>query len=665
MIILSACMLSCLLLSGIAVFAGLNVYRSASALASSGLHQLEAGLSQLKAVPTGAAKPSDVTLAKQDFAAAYSDFTQLSNELHGIPGGGTFVPIFGAKLASAARLLPLAIDGARAGMLGSDALNVLLTGLSDPLNSTSPGITQDGLNTISADLAQIAQMFTTDTARVNALQPSDLQLDSRLGPAVAAFRKQLPQIQQYLQDAQNFVQVAPLLLGVGKPANYLVEVLDSTELRPGGGFIGNCGTLTLSGGRLDSVHITDVDLLDRPYEFAGGTEPPSPPWFLASRTLGLRDSNVEADFPTDARRAEQLYQQEATTPPISSSAICGQARAVPSSQLQGVIAITPWMIQRALAITGPISVPEVTDPNYPACNQPITASNLVGCIHHYQLGPGSGSDKIPDPGSLSSQRKKFTGYLFQHFIARVKQIMSTKRPQFVQLLLNSVRDKDLEIFLNPAAGETILQHYHLAATVESPSSDSLFVIDANIIGSKANDFITYTLQDNVTIDASGNAVHQATLTYSWPVSAAATANNVYADPVAKNFYRDYVRVYVPPNAVLHGQSGWDFQGISKAYGRAVFAGFFSMYYGTTEKITLTWTVPNVATSTGGIWQYQELVQRQAGVYAGWHTTLQFSLPSCAKLSGTPIEVKQTGAQSLVAQWQLVSDTTIAASYTCS
>ena len=109
------------------------------------------------------------------------------------------------------------------------------------------------------------------TAQINTLTPSDLSLDPRLGPGITQFREQLPKLQQMMQDAKTFLGAGPTVLGVGTPTTYLVTVMDSTEIRPGGGFIGNYGTMTISGGRLSGVNITDVDLLDRPFEAPGAT----------------------------------------------------------------------------------------------------------------------------------------------------------------------------------------------------------------------------------------------------------------------------------------------------------------------------------------------------------------------------------------------------------
>ena len=111
----------------------------------------------------------------------------------------------------------------------------------------------------------------------------------------------------------------------------------STELRPGGGFLGSYGIATLSGGRLTSAHITDTYLFDNAFKATGHTIPlpPTYSWFDIAPYWSLRDSNLEADFPTTARYAEENYLREGGKVPI-----------------QGVIAITPAFIEQALDITG-------------------------------------------------------------------------------------------------------------------------------------------------------------------------------------------------------------------------------------------------------------------------------------------------------------------------
>src|SRR5205807_318033 len=85
--------------------------------------------------------------------------------------------------------------------------------------------------------------------------------------------------------------------------------LDSTELRPGGGSIGNYGIATISGGRLTAAHITDTHLIDNAFTARGHSiaYPSAYSWDnLSHKSWSLHDSNLDADFPTAAHYAEHF-----------------------------------------------------------------------------------------------------------------------------------------------------------------------------------------------------------------------------------------------------------------------------------------------------------------------------------------------------------------------
>jgi hypothetical protein len=222
------------------------------------------------------------------------------------------VPRAGTLLGAASRLVPLAIAGSQAGVVGCQLLESLVGDLHTLSTTQGKGLTIDNLMLLSQKFLVFARAFNAVVIQARQVKSSDLQLDSRLGPLFASFQKQIPTVEKLLSEASQALSLAPSLLGISSPANYLLEVLDSTELRPGGGFIGSYGVVDISGGRLVSSPITDTTLLDRPFEDAGGTIPfpPAYTWFDIAPTWSLRDSNLDADFPTAARYAEQNYKKE-------------------------------------------------------------------------------------------------------------------------------------------------------------------------------------------------------------------------------------------------------------------------------------------------------------------------------------------------------------------
>ncbi|HCI79617.1 MAG TPA: hypothetical protein DHW02_08000, partial [Ktedonobacter sp.] len=182
-----------------------------------------------------------------------------------------------------------------------------------------------------------------------------------------------------------------------------------------------------------------------------------------------------------------------------------------------------------------------------------------------------------------------------------------------------VRTKDLQLYFNNSSAETMLHLAHVDDTIASPSGDSLMVVDANVSPNKANSFIQNTMSDQITIDAQGNAVHSTTLTYAWTIPGID-----YGNPL----YRDYVRIYVPPDAVLNQESGLARQSVTSAFGRKVLGGFLYLSYSQKDSITLNWTVPHVAVKDAqGMWHYQDEIQRQAGILRTM--SVQITLPDKA------------------------------------
>jgi Protein of unknown function (DUF4012) len=606
-------------------------YQKDLSLAQAGVQHLRTAETLLKALPENPFNSQSVSQARGEFADAFAAFSQINNDLKSLPGISTSLPVYGSRLDAALHLLPVAIELSQVGVIGCASLNLLISRLHDPLSTGTQGIAVADFSVIEGNFHRIEAALTTAFGQINRLTPEDLQVDPRLGKAFATFRTDIPQLQTWLQTIDNLLPIVPTLLGIGTPANYLIEVLDSTELRPGGGFIGNYGLATFSGGRLTAAHITDTYLLDDAYAAAGHTipYPPAYSWFdLAQGSWSFRDSNLDADFPTVARYAELNYAREGGNAPV-----------------QGVIAITPSFIEQALEITGPIEVPEY--------HETVTAQNLVDLIHYYQLSQESEGGDIPSPDGHSSLRKHFTELLAEHFLARVRQVSSSALPKFAQLIISSLRSKDVQIYLNPASAEDVLQTYRLNSAIQAPSGDSLFVVDANISPNKANRLITNTLSDQVTIDARGNAIHRTTISYAWVGQGQSYGSNVY---------RDYVRVYAPRDSALQEQDGWQPRGTSQAFGREVWAGFVTLSYSQVATITIVWRVPDAALKGAKGWHYQYLIQRQAG--AQWTLHLQITLPPCGVMKQKWGGLISSDKQEASLSQPLTEDVSVGIDYIC-
>jgi hypothetical protein len=613
-----------------------NTYHRDLSHAQAGMQRMRSAVtlleSLLESLPAQPLSPQTVERAQQEFAGALSNAQSIEASLTNLSGIASLAPIYGPRLIAAIHLSRLAVDVSQAGIDGCKMLEIVLTRLGSPLYRSKPGLTSADFITLSKDYQTVKASLNAAMNEAMLLKAGDVSFDARLTKLLEKFRANIPNIRAALAEADQVIAVLPTLLGISAPAHYLLEIMDSTELRPGGGFIGNYGIASFSGGRLTPTHITDTYLLDRPFESAGRTipYPPAYQWFAQSLSLSswsLRDSNLDADFPTDARNGELNYQREGGKVP-----------------LQGVIAITPYFIENVLNITGPIAVPEY--------HETVTARNLVNLIHFYQLGEG-GSSSIPSTNGQTSQRKYFTELLGEHLLARVQQLPSTAVAKFLQLMFSSLRTKDIQVYFNASSAENALGLLHLDATIQSPPGDHLFIVDANVAANKANGSIVNTVHDQVTLDERGNTVHRTSITYAWKLTGQNYGNQLY---------QDYTRIYVPRGSTLFKQSGWQPLGTSIAFGSQVWAGFFTLVQGQTRTITLIWTSHDVAKHEANGWHYRFLLQRQAGVQ--WMLDLRVTLPSCAavtsKLGGLVISKKQEA----ILKRSLTQDLHLGVDYVC-
>ncbi|HLX40642.1 MAG TPA: DUF4012 domain-containing protein [Ktedonobacteraceae bacterium] len=610
-----------------------NRYHQDLALAQSGEQYLQTAVALLQTMLHDPFNTATIGTAQHDFSLASTNFTRLNGELSSIPDLLTSIPVYGTRLQAAKHLAPLALEVAQAGLAGCAIVSIIASGFHDPSNKAQ-GLTMQDIPALNQNIEHIKAILVQAVQQVNHLQPADLQIDPRLSKMVAEFHTYLPLIQQGLGQVEALLTVAPLILGITKPANYLVEILDSTELRPGGGFIGNYGIVTLAGGRLSSAHVIDTYLLDNHFELTHSVSLPSDySWFsLLSQNWGLRDSNLDADFPTSARNGEMLYQLEGGTLPLA-----------------GVIAITPALIERILAITGPIAVPEY--------HETITAQNLVERIHYHQIIEDAKSGDVPSADGNSSVRKHFTALLGQYFVARLHSLAGSLLPGVLQAVIDSMYTKDIQIYLNAGAAEKVLQNYQLDDSIQSPVGDSIFVVDANIYATKANKYLLTTVEDQVTIDSTGTAIHHTLIKQTWTKAGLKSI-----DFYGPTRYKDYLRVYLPPNSTLLAQAGWEPKDTGIASGRKFWGGYSSIYYPQTGAITLTWIVAGAAQKDAHGWRYQYLIQHQAGSQQGMN--VQITLASCAAITNKSAGIVMGNRQSVYLVQALTQDTKMSIDYTC-
>jgi hypothetical protein len=621
-------------------------YSNTMALAKDGTTHLKNAENDFKLLATSPTNLDAINAAQHELQLAHNDFVQLQPRV-GLLAPVGILPKIGSKVAGANKLVPLAVEGTQAGILGCDALKVLVTGLKNPLGTTG-GLTSANTDQIASDMDQIHTLYGQMEPILASLTQSDLSLDPGLWPTVSSLQAKLPQVNQLMTDMDGMAHALPQLLGVGKPATYLVLVLDSSELRPTGGFIGNFGALSLDSGRLDpGFHISDITLIDSSVKFGVPQVainqtipiPDKPPhdysWLKTvfapggSDSWSLRDSNLDPDYPTTAKYALELYPEllpDAQTNLDAQGSTLKLYDPAKSGQFAGVVTLSLGFFAQALGVTGPI---QVTDHRI---HETVTADNFVSKIHYYALAPGAGGGPDSQACGTTSCAKVFTADVVKAFMAKLKSNLSGYLGKMGKLFYDSLHTKDVEVYLTPTAAQAVLHDLKLSAEVEAPpTGDSVYEVDANIGANKDNGVLKYQMADQISLDASGVATHHLNWQYAWP-NDYNTLNEIFA--AGNTDYHSYSRIFTPPNASLISQSNLSEFGHDTEFNRNAYHGAAYAYFAQTTKYGLAWKVPGMVTQDSAGYHYHLLFQREAGI--AWPLTLTVTLPKCVTTATPPV-----------------------------
>ena len=209
----------------------------------------------------------------------------------------------------------------------------------DPEVALMPGLVEL-MATSGGQADQVAELLADARSALDAIPPDAI---SQIREARDLVAGPIATYAPLLDTYRELDDVLPGLLGWGEEKRYLVLAQNPAELRPSGGYTGTVGTITLRDGAIVGQDFVDT------YELSiqEGLPFVDPPDELTAYLLGegqswrLADANWSPDFPTVARTAAELYGIETG-----------------EQDIDGVIAITTYALDRLLDVTGPVEVPE-------------------------------------------------------------------------------------------------------------------------------------------------------------------------------------------------------------------------------------------------------------------------------------------------------------------
>ena len=514
--------------------------------------QVESGISHLQAAANafhnapgnGAAKYFNLDSLHQaqgDVDAAHNDFAALSYTLDHGPAVGMFSSPLPMQIGTARSLGHIAVDATSiAQQFVSAAISVAPSVPKDTAdqNSTSaPDIPAVALPALNNAFNSIKPLVHDMNMQAQGLSPNSLPISASQRRLLSSVMTLLPMLDSAVSQG-NLGNAVGWLLGVDQQRTFLVEPMDSAELRATGGFTGQFGELTLNGGHMAPLSLKNIGQYEEDHTLEGsppiqsvyqkviGQSAPAPyvNWWPIGN-FGVRDANASFDFPTSARMIMQTYMYEF------------------GDNLDGVIIFTPNLIEQILQVTGPITIPQY--------HETITSQNLQDRLHYYQLNNAGirQEELIENVNDPQQARKLFTQRVTSTLLKTAEHLPISQLLPMTEQMLQAMKTRDLQVyFSNPQLENLVAQYGSTASLDRSNDHDGLAIVQSNLSASKASQYVTTSIQDTVTLDTQGGATHQLQMTLDYQQKG---------DVFGFDTYRDYVRVYAPENSQFIDGNGFD------------------------------------------------------------------------------------------------------------
>ncbi|MBU1102804.1 DUF4012 domain-containing protein [Patescibacteria group bacterium] len=475
---------------------------------------LSSGLEAYRAMLVGKESASrlDFSAAQASFSAAYSNFLQADQELdkmgralivvlEQLPGGSPVES--GSALISAGKDLAQAAQSfSRIGSL------VAVQKIGDYFSGSGESLTQK-VAQAQGEL-KIAQAYLVSANNnLNKVNVSDLPSD--LAPSVSSLKEKLPAVAAATAELDRWSGVFLQAFGHERVQKYLLIFQNNAEARATGGFIGTYGILDLDQGRIKNLFIDGIFNLDG--QLDEKVVPPRPIQKI-STAWSTHDANWFPDWPTSAKKIMGFYEA-----------------AGGGETVDGVISLTPTVVEQLLALTGPIDVPEF--------NLALDKDNFSELI---QYKVESDYDKE------LNQPKKILADFTPKFLEKLWEIWPQKYDEIITIASNALAEKQiLFYFSDPALQETFVEQ-GWAGEVLQTDKDYLSVINTNINGFKTDKMIEQKIYHSSQVQSDGSIIDTVKIvrTHTGGKSLYDWYNKVNAN---------YLRVYVPQGSQLLSAQG--------------------------------------------------------------------------------------------------------------
>lgn len=541
-------------------FAALGFYKHVSTIRDAVVEVSEEAVANL-AEGGQSATNLDFSSAQESFSSATTNFTDAHNQLLSVSSVMTplvrVIPEAGDQFTSAENVLKAGENISAAGEDVAKAFAILsdlnIAGEIDDLDSTS-GITKTSL-TDGLVVAHSALRPALPRLELASLALSEVDINSvpeNYRDDIALAQEVVPQVEASVRQLLELSETMLVILGHEESKRYLVLFQNNAEIRPTGGFIGSFAVVDINKGRVSNIEIPYGGSYDLLYNNTYKVISPTPLHFVNPHWQ-MHDANWWPHTPSSFQLVQKMYRKQGGT------------------SVDGVISLTPEVIEHMLEITGPIPMPEYngslslentidyksevtaettdesavenTDETVTE-EEVVTEDVIITADNFYRYTQEQAERKFDD----TNQSKKFIADLTPKLLEKLFTLDAKSMLPVLQLFSTSLDEKDILLYFNDQFLQDEMSKRGWTGEVESTPNDYLQVVDTNIAGGKTNRVINKVIKHHADIQADGKIVVTTEVTY--------THNGKSGDELEGLKNINYVRFYVPEGSQLLSAEGF-------------------------------------------------------------------------------------------------------------
>lgn len=323
-------------------------------------------------------------------------------------------------------------------------------------------------------------------------------------------------VKQIGEEREFVFDLMPAFLGFTEPQTYLIVLLNNTELRPGGGFIGTYATLRVDEGQIEILTLDGTENLDRAAPATWQKVPPEPiQEYLGVDRWFFRDSNWSPDFRRSAEQAMEFYRGEG---------------GIAADAIDGVIGITPTVLEELLRIVGPVTVEGIT----------FTSEDVVRTLE-YQV-----EYAYRDQGIAVQDRKKIIKPFMLAVLEELKENIFSSYNEYLTTFESLVSQKQILLYHTNSFVQDTLESHDWAGRIADHDGDYLLWVDTNLGALKTDHALVRRLTYETLDKQDDRYKVRATMQYR---------HTGYFDWRTSR-YITYARVYVPEGSEFVGVDGY-------------------------------------------------------------------------------------------------------------